>query len=133
MPCASARVWATCTRIRSTTRTGFDAAHVGYVYAIALDPGQTAALMTFVVKGVSEVSTTPRGGYPIPRKDALLSTWSAPEYAGADKRVPAPGGDLARVTDEARRLVAAPDLRGLTPRQRGEIVNWTLPRRGCSS
>lgn len=105
---------------------GFDAAHVGYVYTISLRPGQTAALMTFVAKGLSEVYD-PRGGYPIPRKDALLSTWSEPEYAGADKRVPAPGSEIARVTDEARRLVTAPDLRGLTARQRAEIVNWTLP------
>ncbi len=108
------------------TYPGFDAGHVGYVYTITLRPGQTAALMTFVVKGVSEVYD-PRGGYPIPRRDALLSTWSEPEYAGADKRVPAPGTEIARVTDGARRLVTAPDLRGLTPRQRAEIVNWALP------
>ena len=105
---------------------GFDSAHVGYVYTIALAPGQTAALMTFVAKGVSEVYD-PRGGYPIPRTDALLSNWSEPEYAGADRRVPAPGSEIARVTAEARRLVASPDLRGLTPRQRAAIVNWTLP------
>ncbi len=108
------------------TYPGFDAGHVGYVYTVTLRPGQTAALMTFVVKGVSEVYD-PRGGYPVSRKDALLSTWSEPEYAGADKRVPAPGSEIARVTDEARRLVTAPDLRGLTPRQRAEIVNWALP------
>ncbi len=105
---------------------GFDSAHVGYVYTFTLAPGQTAALMTFVVKGVSELYD-PRGGYPIPRKDALLSTWSEPEYTGADRRVPAPGTEIARVTAEARRLAAAPDLRGLTPRQRAAIVNWTLP------
>jgi amidase len=104
---------------------GFDPAHVGYVYTIALDPGQTTALMTFVVKGVSEVYD-PRGGYPIARRDALLSTWSEPEYAGADRRVPAPGSEIARVTAEARRLVTAPDLRGLTPRQRAAIVNWSV-------
>ncbi len=105
---------------------GFDSAHVGYVFTLTLAPGQTAALMTFVVKGLSEVYD-PRGGYPIPRRDALLSTWSEPEYRGADQRVPAPGTEIARVTAEARRLVAAPDLRGLTPRQRAAIVNWTLP------
>ena len=105
---------------------GFDSAHVGYVYTITLRPGETAALLTFVVKGVSEVYD-PRGGYPIPRKDALLSNWSEPEYTAADKHVPAPGSEIARVTTEAQRLVASPDLRGLTPRQRAEIVNWTLP------
>ena len=39
--------------------------------------------MTFVVKGLSEVYD-PRGGYPIAARDALLSTWSDPVYAGAD-------------------------------------------------
>ena len=105
---------------------GFDSAHVGYVYTVTLAPGQTAALMTFVVKGVSEVYD-PRGGYPIARKDALLSNWSEPEYAATDKRVAAPGSEIARVSAEARRLVASPDLRGLTRRQRASIVNWTLP------
>ena len=47
-------------------------------------------------------------------------------YAGADRRVPAPGSEIARVTEVARRLVAQPDLRGLTPRQRAQIANWNL-------
>ncbi len=60
--------------------------------------------MTFVVKGLSEVYD-PRGGYPIARKDGLLSTWADAVYTGADRRVPAPGSEIARVTAEARRLV----------------------------
>ena len=133
----SAHVLGTATAVRTgvgdmyanpftDTYPGFDSAHVAYIYTVALAPGQTAALMTYVVKGVSEVYD-PRGGYPIALKDALLSTWSEPEYIGADRRVPAPGSEIARVTAEARRLVASPDLRGLTPRQRAAIVNWTLP------
>lgn len=105
---------------------GFDPAQVGYVYTLTLRPGETAALMTFVVKGLSEIYD-PRGGFPITRKDALLSTWSGPEYTGADKRVPAAGSEIARVTADAQRLAASPDLRGLTARQRAQIVNWTLP------
>ena len=104
---------------------GYDPAHIGYVFTLTLAPGQTAALMTFVVKGLSEVYD-PRGGYPVATHDALLSTWSDPVYAGADRRVPAPGSEIARVTEVARRLVAQPDLRGLTPRQRAQIANWNL-------
>ncbi len=102
---------------------GYDPAHVGYVFRLELAPGQTEALVTFVVKGLSELYD-PRGGYPIPRKDALLSTWADAVYAGADRKVPAAGSEIARVTAQARRLVATPDLAGLTPRQRAAIVNW---------
>ena len=82
---------------------GFDPAHIGYVFAFTLKPGETVALMTFVAKGLSEVYGS-RGAATIP----------------------AAGSEIARVTAIARRLVAAPDLRGLTPRQLGQIVNWTL-------
>jgi amidase len=102
---------------------GYDPAHIGYVFTLQLAPGQTAALMTFVVKGLSEVYD-PRGGFPIARRDALLSNWSGPVYAGADARVPAAGSEIARVTAVARQLVQAPDLRGLTPRQRAQVANW---------
>src|SRR5262249_46081584 len=33
---------------------GFDPAHIGYVFSFRLRPGQTIALVTFVVKGLSE-------------------------------------------------------------------------------
>ncbi|MEZ5419837.1 MAG: amidase family protein [Vicinamibacterales bacterium] len=102
---------------------GYDPAHIGYVYVLTLAPGETAALVTFVVKGLSEVYD-PRGGYPIPRRDGLLSTWSDPVYTGADARVPAAGAEIAKVTAQARALVRAPDFRGLTARQRAVIVNW---------
>ena len=103
---------------------GFDPSHIGYVYTLRLAPGETAALVTFVVKGLSEVYD-PRGGYPIPFKDALVSGEAV--YAGPDASIPAAGSEIARVTRTARQLVAHPDLRGLTPRQRAQIVNWTLP------
>jgi amidase len=102
---------------------GFDSAHIGYVYVLALEPGETKALVTFAVKGLSEVYD-PRGGPPPVRKDGLLSTWFDAPYAGADRRVPAPGSEIAKVTAQARALVAAPDLRGITPRQRAVIANW---------
>src|SRR6185295_12976871 len=38
-----------------------------------------------------------------------------------------PGSEIARVTAIARRLVDAPDLRGLTARQRSQVANWTIP------
>src|SRR5205823_2242239 len=41
---------------------GFDPAHIGYLFTLKLAPGQTAALVTFVVKGKSE-SYDPRGGF----------------------------------------------------------------------
>jgi amidase len=106
---------------------GYDPAHIGYVFTLSLAPGETASLMTFVVKGLSEIYD-PRGGYPIPARDALLSNWSEPVYAAADRRVPVAGSEIARVTEQARRLVAEPDLRGLTRRQRRGIANWSSLR-----
>ncbi len=102
---------------------GFDPAHVGYVFALRVEPGRTSALMTFVVKGLSE-TYDPRGGFPIALADALVAPKHRPPFAGADAKVPAPGSQIAYVTDVARQLVAQPDLRGLTPKQRSEIVNW---------
>ena len=73
---------------------GFDPAHIGYVFTLRLRPGETRALMTFVVKGLSEVYD-PRGGYPIPFKDALVTGEAV--YSGADARIPAAGSrDHAR-------------------------------------
>ena len=86
---------------------GFDPAHIGYVFTFTLKPGQTTALMTFVVKGLSEVYGS-RGATTIP----------------------AAGSEILRVTSIARRLVAEPDLRGLTARQRSQIANWNVPADG---
>lgn len=102
---------------------GYDPAHIGYVYRLAIQPGQTAALMTFVVKGLSEVYD-PRGGFPVAVKDGIVAPKSDAVYAGNDPKIPPAGSEIARVTETARRLVAEPDLRGLTPRQRAQIVNW---------
>lgn len=104
---------------------GYDPAHIGYVFTLTLKPGQTAALMTFVVKGLSEVYD-PRGGFPIPLRDALVSPKYSAPYSGAAPKIPAAGSEIARVTAGARRLVDAPDLRGLTPLQRSQIVNWRV-------
>ena len=105
---------------------GYDPAHIGYVFSLRLRPGQTLALVTFVVKGLSEVYD-PRGGYPLPFKDALITGEAV--YSGADAKVPAAGSEIAGVTDVARQLAKAPDLRGLTARQRAQIANWDLPAR----
>src|SRR5262245_2633363 len=83
---------------------GFDPAHIGYVFRFTLKPRQTTALVTFVVKGLSETYGS-RGATTIPKA----------------------GSEIARVTSIARKLVAEPDLRGLTALQRSQIANWTLP------
>ena len=106
---------------------GFDPGHVGYVFTLDVPPRTTVALVTFVVKGLSEVYD-PRGGYPIARQDALLFSWSDPVYAGPDQRVPAAGSEIARVTEQARALAAAPDLRGLSRLQQSQIANWDSAR-----
>lgn len=105
---------------------GYDPAHVAYVFTLRLRPGQSSSLMTFVVKGRSEVYD-PRGGYPVPFKDALI-TGDAP-YAGNDAQIPAAGSEIAAVTEMAKRLAASPDTAGLTPLQRSRIVNWQLEPR----
>ena len=105
---------------------GFDPAHIGYVFTLRLRPGETRALMTFVVKGLSEVYD-PRGGYPIPFKDALVAGEAV--YAGADARIPAAGSEITHVSEVAAQLVKAPDVRGLSPRQLEQIANWNLATR----
>jgi hypothetical protein len=103
---------------------GFDPAQIGYVFRFALGPHETKALVTFVVKGLSEVYDARTQG-ALRLRDGVL-----PERPAA-ANVPAPGSEIARVTGIARTLAAAPDLRGLTPLQRSQIVNWkdtTKPR-----
>jgi amidase len=104
---------------------GYDPAQIGYVFTLTVKPGQTVALMTFVVKGLSEVYD-PRGGFPIPLRDALVTPKYSAPYSGASPRIPGAGSEIARVTGIARRLVASPDLRGLTPLQRSQIANWRV-------
>jgi amidase len=105
---------------------GYDPAHIGYVFRLTVKPGQTTALVTFVVKGLSEVYD-PRGGFPVPIRNGMIAPQYEAPYSGADARIPAAGTEIARVTDVARRLVTDPDFRGLTPRQRAEIANWPAP------
>ena len=96
---------------------GFDPAHIGYVFRLTLRPHETKALATFVVKGLSEVYDT--GGQGSVRiRDGLVPD------APAGAKIPAAGSEIARVTEIARKLVAAPDFSGLTPLQRSQIVNW---------
>jgi hypothetical protein len=109
---------------------GFDPAHIGHVFTFTVEPGRTAALMTFVVKGLSEVYD-PRGGFPISIRDGIvLPKYDAP-FEGTPV-VPAAGSQIAFVTDVARKLVAGPDLRGLTARQRSQILNWQIRPDGAT-
>jgi amidase len=105
---------------------GFDPAHIGYVFSFTIDPGRTVTLMLFVVKGLSEVYD-PRGGWPIPIRDGLVAPKNPAPYSDAAPVVPPPGSQIAAVKETARRLVRDPDLRGLTARQRAQLLNWTIP------
>jgi amidase len=109
---------------------GFDPAHIGYVFQLSLKPGERAALVTFVVKGLSE-TYDPRGGFPIGIRDALVIPNNDAVYAGKTPKIPAAGSEIARVSEIARKLLREPDLRGLTPRQRCAIVNWDLPKQSA--
>ena len=104
----------------------YDPAHIGYVFTLQLKPGETAALMTFVVKGLSEVYD-PRGGFPIKTRDGLVVPNFDEVYAGKEPKIPAAGSEIARVTETARQLSREPDLRGLTPQHGAQTVNWILP------
>ncbi|HEX5471325.1 MAG TPA: amidase family protein, partial [Lacipirellulaceae bacterium] len=104
---------------------GFDPAHIGYVFTLRLKPGQTSAVMTFVVKGLSEIYD-PRGGFPVRIRDGLVAPNFEGIYAGKHPKIPAAGSEIKRVTETAHQLSTEPDLRGLTPLQLSEITNWTL-------
>src|SRR6188474_2256715 len=80
--------------------------------------------MTFVVKGLSE-TYDPRGGFPIAIRDGLVAPKNQAPFSQGPV-IPAAGSQIAMVTDVARRLIAEPDLRGLTKRQRADVVNWRL-------
>ena len=108
----------------SSSWPGFDPAHIGYVFTLRLRPNESRALLTFVVKGLSEVYD-PRGGYPVPYRDGLLTGEAV--YSGADAKIPSAGSQIKRVIEIAEALVRAPDLRGLTPLQQSQISNWALP------
>ncbi len=102
---------------------GYDPAHIGYVFRFRLAPGRSTALVTFVVKGLSEVYD-PRGGFPVPIRNGMVAPQFEAVYSGPNAAIPAAGTEIARVTAVARQLVAKPDFRGLTPRELGEIANW---------
>ena len=103
---------------------GFDPAHVAYVFTLTLGPGETKALVTFLVKGLSELYDARTQG-AVRIRDAVVS--DRPN-AAAPVSVPAAGSEIARVTETARMLVRSPDVRGLTPLQQSQIANWSVPR-----
>ena len=105
---------------------GYDPAHIGYVFWFPVRRGETVALVTFVVKGLSEVYD-PRGGFPVPIRDGIIAPQYDAPYSGGSPNIPAAGSEIARVTEEARRLVAVPDFRGLTARERAQVINWPPP------
>jgi len=102
---------------------GYDPAHIGYVFTFTLRPGESASLLNFVVKGLSEVYD-PRGGPPTTLRDAIVAPYFDPVYAAADARIPRAGSEIARVTKLAKALLERPDLRGLSPLELASVVNW---------
>ena len=104
---------------------GFDPAHIGYVFTLKLKPGESVALLTFVVKGLSEVYDL-RGGFPISTANGLVVPNFDAVYSGEQPKIPSAGSEIARVTSIAQAMLKAPDLTGLTPRQRQRILNWEL-------
>jgi amidase len=100
---------------------GFDPGHIGYVFKLRVKPGETVALVTFVVKGLSELYDSHTDAAVRIRDGNVVSP------SGAGSRIPPAGSEIARVTEIARRLVAGPDLRGLTPTQRSQMANWLVP------
>ena len=107
---------------------GFDPAHVGYVFTLDVPPRTTVALVTFVVKGLSEVYD-PRGGYPIARPDALLFDV---ERSGLrrPRRARARGRERDRPRDRAgaRRWSRRPTCAASRRLQQSQIVNWDSAR-----
>ena len=102
-------------------------AHRLRVHASTLRPGQTAALVTFVVKGLSEVYD-PRGGFPIAVQATRCVARSEAGLRRRGRRRSRPPDRRSRASPRWRGSWSRePDLRGLTPRQRAQIVNWTLP------
>ena len=98
------------------------------MFRFTVRPGQTTALVTFVVKGLSEVYD-PRGGFPVPIRNGMIAPQYEAPYSGETPAIPAPGSEIAGVIAVARHLVVEPDFRGLTPRELGQIANWPASAR----
>ena len=64
---------------------GYDTAHIGYVFTLRLKPGESAALMTFVVKGAGEGSD-PAGGFPIKTRNGLVAYTISTMFTPANNR-----------------------------------------------
>ena len=75
-------------------------------------PARRCALMTFVVKGLSEVYD-PRGGFPIPIRDGIVAPKNADAVPGGTPGSRPRDREIAKVTETARRLVA--DARSSRP------------------
>jgi amidase len=106
---------------------GLDPAHLAYLFTLTVKPGETAALVTFVVKGLSELYDAGAPGPPARIRDGVVLSPPATQLPGRTATVPAPGSEIARVTAIARRLVSDPDFRGLTAHERSQIANWSPP------
>ena len=106
---------------------GYDPAHIGYVFTLTLKPGQTVALMTFVVKGLSEVYD-PRGGFPIAAARRAGRAEACRAVRGADApKIPAAGSEIARVTGD--RAAAGRSARPARADAAAAIADRQLARR----
>ena len=90
--------------------SGDHANHIGYVNTLTLDPGETQALVRYVVTGLSETRTPPGGGTP-----------------------PAAGSQVAAVTAKAAALAAAPPISDLAPAEACALVNVDISAVNCAT
>jgi hypothetical protein len=74
---------------------------LGFVYELALQPGETARLAYFLYRGLEEGATPPRSGTP-----------------------PAAAAEIARARDVVSSLAAFLDLSGLTRAEIDSLANW---------
>ena len=87
---------ATCTATRSPTRGPASIPRISATCSRSTLRRADVALVTFVVKGLSEVYD-PRGGFPIPRARCAALDLDRPVYTGADAR-----NTRCRLRDRAR-------------------------------
>ncbi len=105
---------------------------IGFLHRLNLRPGETKTLLHFVVKGKTE-SFEPGSGFPVFLDNAGQTAYF--EDVPLSEGFPDAGRQIHKVRVTAQRLAAAPDLRGLTPREVAGIANWrvdtTAPVRSC--
>ena len=68
---------------------GYDPAYIAYVFTLTIPAGESRALMTFVVKGMSEASTIRAAGLALRSRTASSRRNTTAPYRGVDTKIPA--------------------------------------------